>query len=327
MYRLTILLGAQVLVNIVDAQNLVANGSFEEYSYCPEHWSQFAENVADWSVCANSPDYLNACRDMPDFGVPLNLFGNQLPSAGEAYVGLCTYKVNAPNFREIICAPLSTPLTVGVPVNLSMKVACGGFGTSSSMSAKWTCRGIGMRFSTHPVDWPQATYPNAAALYLDEVLMDTVNWIHLSGEILPDSAYAYLSIGNFFEDSQSTPVVLDPMSTAEVAYAFVDEVCVTLQTAQCETGNSIRPYETLPEWSVVTPFTDRLNVTFNKPVHQTLHLALYDLNGRMITTLVVSKGSERVQWETGSIAEGTYLLSILDRSGSNRPKRVLHISP
>lgn len=137
---------AVVLGSVAQAQNLVPNGSFEEYSYCPEEFSQFNGNVTGWSTCALTPDYFNECSS--EFGVPSNWLGYQWAADGSGYAWVITYQGNTPHIREFFCAQLTTPLTTGVPVYLSTQVAVGGFGYPNAV--QWTGKGIGMRLSTQP---------------------------------------------------------------------------------------------------------------------------------------------------------------------------------
>lgn len=319
--------GAVMLLIRLSGQNLVPNGSFEEYDYCPDHWSQFDENVVDWTVSANSPDYMNACRDSIDVGIPYNLFGYQFPSDGAAYVGVCTYKFNAPMFREFITAALPSPVDVGQVVFLSMKVAPGGGGSSPTMSAKWTSRGIGVRLSTQPFSWPQTSFPNSASLFLDEVLLDTSNWTVLSGSFIADSSYQYVSVGNFFEDSLSSPLLLDTAPGAQVAYVFVDEVCMSLQPGTCDGSIGLSEQDPLHEWTVATPFTSNLNVAFAQPTVRPMKVILNDLSGRLIAERLVEKGERQFHWSVGGIPSGAFVLSVLGQTGAIKPVRVLHLSP
>lgn len=306
------------------AQNLVPNGSFEEYSFCPYSWSQFNDNIIDWTVLLNSPDYLNSCATNPAVGVPLNNFGFQYPSNGNAYAGLCTFKVNSPYFREYISAELSEPLVIGELVSLSMKVACGGFGASSTMSAGWTGKGIGLRLTTEPYDWQQGIYPNSSHLFMSDVLLDTVNWVLLTNTIVCDSAYRYVTIGNFFDDEMSTPQVLNTQPSADVAYVFVDEICVTHGPDGCEFANSVMQISrSLNVLEVNSLFTDYLNVQFPSPVAASLELRLQDLNGRIVSSIALHPGLQYITWNTQALVPGIYILS----APGFFARRLLHVSP
>ena len=111
----------------VQAQYLVPNWSFEEYSNCPEEANQLNGNVTGWSTSAPSPDYFNECGTSADYGIPSNRLGFQWAAEGSGYAGVVTYVQNVAHAREIIYAQLLMPLTIGVPAYLSMKIALGGF--------------------------------------------------------------------------------------------------------------------------------------------------------------------------------------------------------
>jgi hypothetical protein len=313
-----------ILMPLALAQNLVPNWSLEDYVLCPDSWSQFDDNVIDWSVVSNSPDYLNRCRNAPDVGVPLNNFGFQLPAHGDAYVGLCTYKVNAPFFREYISVELSEILTIGELVTLSMKVACGGFGNSTTMSAGWTSKGIGLRLSTEPFVWQQDAFPNSAHLYMTEVLQDTANWINLTTTIVCDSAYRYVAIGNFFDDETSTPQILTTEPSADAAYVFVDEICVAHGLEACDFIISSLQAVTRPSTLMVeSPFADHMYIQFPSPLETTIELRLNDLEGRVVASISMMRGQQSTTWSTQALASGLYLLS----APGYKTRRVLHVSP
>ena len=311
----------------MEAQNLVPNGSFEEFSYCPDYWNQLGGNVIGWNVCSPSPDYFNRCRDSTDFGIPFNWRGYQEAGDGDGYIGVGTYQVGFPFFREFACAPLMQPLVAGVPVFLSMKVALGGFGSYSIMSPKWTCNGIGMRLTTQPFEWPLAYHPNTAQLYLDEVLNDTTDWTTLSTIFIPDSAYSFVTVGNFFEDSFSDPTLLDTLGGTSIAYFFIDRVCITTDPAGCLNYSGEIEFESVPEWSVASVFTNKLDVMFRKSLMQACFLELWDIAGCQVSSAFVTAGEGRVSLQTAGLADGLYVLSIRGQNGASGCIRVFHVSP
>ena len=57
---------------VAQAQNLVPNPSFEEYTECPWNFGQWA-NVVDWtSPYTTSADYFNICAGNGAAGAPLD---------------------------------------------------------------------------------------------------------------------------------------------------------------------------------------------------------------------------------------------------------------
>lgn len=319
---------AVLLIAPVWAQNLVPNGSFEEYTDCPDYWDQLGGNVTGWSVCSPSPDYFNACRDSSDFDVPFNWRGYQGASHGRGYSGVGTYQWNSPNFREFICAELLQPLVPGVPVDLSMKVALGGFGSNWLYSPRWTTRGIGMLLTTQPLEWSTgSSYPNTAQLYLDSVFMDTTNWALLSTTYIPDSAYHYVTLGNFFEDSLSAPTLLDTaFGNANAAYVYIDEVCIALTGMACDFVDAIGSLSTIP-WRITSPFSERLEIGFGKALDQTTELILCDTDGRLVARRIAGSGAEQLVWPVYGLANGVYILRASGNAVGLKPTPVLHVSP
>jgi hypothetical protein len=53
----------------INAQNLVPNPSFEEYSICPDGTSQI-DRATHWMPFRHTPDYHNACDESEIVGVP-----------------------------------------------------------------------------------------------------------------------------------------------------------------------------------------------------------------------------------------------------------------
>ena len=317
-----------VLPDYISAQNLVPNGSFEEYTHCPDYWDQLGGNVAGWDVCANSPDFFHTCRDSADLGVPFNWRGYQQASHGQGYGGVITYKWNAPSNREFVCAELSQPLSPGVPADLSMKVALGGFGSYWLYSPNWTSRGIGMLLTTQPFMWTTgSSYPNAAQLYMHTVFTDTTDWVLLSASYVPDSAYQYVTIGNFFEDSLSAPTLLDTVyGNLNGAYVFIDEVCITAAGTECDFANAVdeRSFDT---WWVTSAFSDRFVITFGGVLERTMELMLCDINGRQVGRRTIAAGTTQFEWPVDGLANGVYVVHSTEQKQGLKPLRVFHVSP
>ena len=91
----------------INAQNLVPNPSFEIYDTCPNNYG--GNNLSNgWYPFSSSPDYFNACSINSSVGVPVNGFGNQNASTGNAYCGFASY--HSSNWNELLGRKLSTTL-------------------------------------------------------------------------------------------------------------------------------------------------------------------------------------------------------------------------
>ena len=311
-------------------QNLVPNGSFEEYTQCPEFFG-YAQYATGWlNLHTSSADYFNRCQENLVVGVPFNTCGYQEPADGEGYIGLATTFPGLGWYREIVGIALSEPLQTGVPVCLSFQMALGGFGSWNGNSAMFTSKGVGMRFCNEfPGDWTAYLYPNAAALHMTVVPTDTASWYWVSGVYVPDSNYAFLAIGNFFADSLSEIQPLDTTGYGAwgVSYAFIDDVRVSTDLQYCGSNgihaiDAIRGVGAYPN-----PFVDKLTVEVRDQTVGKLRWSLIDDQGRDVLTGIANAGVGTFIISTGHLAQGGYALRMHDEAGAFAPVRLVTVSP
>lgn len=228
MKKIWIMFLLNMLNTMLKAQiNLVPNPSFEDTMSCPFGISQI-DKAMGWSSYKLTPDYLNSCTNS-QVGVPFNLFGYQYARTGSAYAGLYSFSRFTSSYREIIGIQLLHPLTIGHSYYVAFFVSRG-FNSDPGININIATNKLGARFSTVSYSYLNAvSVDNFAQVYTNSVISDTLNWIEISGFFIADSAYQYLSIGNFFTDSATTRVRLDP--NAALAYYYIDDILVTDSTA------------------------------------------------------------------------------------------------
>ena len=293
----------------VCAQNLVVNPSFEEYVHCPSDLSQI-DSVIGWESIFGSPDYFNACAN-DTMTVPYNPLGYQWPSDGVAYAGLGFYDIG---YKEYMQGMLVAPMQPGVLTFVSMRVSPGGFGYPGWTSPEFMASHVGLRLSTQPLGY-QTAYGslefNTAVLHVPTVLNDTANWTVLSAAFIPDSAYAYLQIGNFFADSLCQWVVVDDaLDDWLAAYAFVDMVCVSQQPGVCDPLGGLGEHvATIIPQSIA--FSDVLEIPLDAwgLGADADHADLLDSRGRLLRSSSV-QGRSTLQWQLAGLPTGLYVLVV-----------------
>jgi len=307
------------------AQNLVPNGSFEDYTDCPPYFG-FASNATGWqNLYTQSADYFNACHISGVVGVPLNQFGDQYPAHGNAYMGMATYAYNQPEYREMVGIQLIEPLQVGEPICLAFKLAVGGFGTSVGNSAGYTCKGIGMKFFTElPTAQYIYDYPNSAALYLDEVPTDTAVWYQVEGSYVPDSAYTYVVVGNFFSESLIQPTIQDSLgiNATDWAYAFIDDVRASIDLNYCSLELGLENAREQPPLVHPNPFSQDVFITSSTSAWLPTTFTCFDLTGRIVAEGRVDQAGQQGHITLPDLPTGTYLLQLVLRDGTLLTKRV-----
>jgi hypothetical protein len=216
-------------------QNLVPNPSFEDTVYCPNATNQI-DACQHWLNFGNSPDYFNAC-DPTGLNVPNSSFGFQYAHSGNGMAGIAIYvkpsAPSGPNYREFVGIQLSSSLIIGQKYYYSFHTNYAG-----QFQVSIACNKMGLNFSTVPfseLNHPPLT--NTAHLFTDSILKDSLAWVRLSGSFIADSAYQYLGIGNYFDDSHT-----DTNNTSVgpfQAYYYIDDVCVSSDSLFNEVWTSI----------------------------------------------------------------------------------------
>jgi hypothetical protein len=207
------------------AVNLVPNGSFESYVSCPTSFTQISQ-AAPWDApTTGTSDYLNACAPavFPSVNVPSNEQGFQSALSGVGYAGIIPYSA-APDYREYIQAPLTSPLAANTPYLVKFYVSLG----DASLLA---IDRLGAYLSVGAV----GPVPNFAPLALtpqvespaNVPLTNSTGWTLISGIIVANGGEDHIVIGSFHNDA-STSTVPGPGSWPGGSYYYIDDVSVEL---------------------------------------------------------------------------------------------------
>ena len=290
------------------AQNLVPNGSFEEYTSCPDFWNQLVR-ATGWQVSAISPDYFHACSSTGYVGVPQNVVGYQLPATGQGYAGGISWLEVVSNQREFLGIELIEALVPGQTVHLEMRVAAATGGTQENR--RWSVAGVGMRFSTVPYWYDQLEpLPNSAALLMFEAPIDTATWYTVSGDFTPDSSYTYLTIGNFLSDSLLTPVEINSTATFPGAYFYVDDVCVSYDPTTCLVAE-VQAIGSQGQLQVSpNPSMDVVWLSWGSELSRASGIVITDALGRLVASYSVDRGSRELRLDLGGLPRGPYWLTL-----------------
>jgi len=205
------------------SQNLVYNGSFEQYSICPDTPGQLnrASNwfSANWGG-GGSSEYYNACDNGP-CGVPNNLLGGfQYAHTGNAYVGTGCYE-NISEYREYIEGALITPLVSGLSYCVSFYVSLSEYSTFgiNTLGVYFTNDSLITNSSLAYIVTTQVTNN------LMNIITDKENWINISGSFTAVGGERFLTIGNFKRNSETDTIRL-LQNTNGYAYYLIDDVAV-----------------------------------------------------------------------------------------------------
>ncbi len=232
--RLGIFLYLIMLSHLFFAQNLVPNNSFENAWSCPYSFvtTPIAKPYPNWiNPNRGTPDLLHVCSTL-DAGVPDNFAGSMYPNEGAAYAGIILResfgdnkrKENATS-REYIQTELSSPLR-------SDKLYCAKLFYANSSKSMYAVDALGITLTREKINTKNAEQIIQMPQIINKpehIMSNNDYWEELCGVYRAKGNEIYLTIGNFWDNSQTnylqnTHETVD--SSFSFAYYYIDNVKV-----------------------------------------------------------------------------------------------------
>jgi gliding motility-associated-like protein len=186
------------LPGIAMGQNLLKNGSFEDYRTCPRLDNLLIEAVPWYNPNGATPDFYHQCFPTVQMELP--------PHSGQ---GLARLFLDV-GWAEYLATPLKKPLVADECYFFEMYLA-------TPTPAKYLNGTIGAYLSENPITSPEKGLFTADAQIIDNVLTTSIpqlRWEKVSGYVKAKGGEQYLTIGSF----KKLPVFLG------YYYIFIDDV-------------------------------------------------------------------------------------------------------
>ena len=283
--------------------NLIPNPSFEDIYSCPTTFGAIDQCV-DWFGTGYTPDILNSCSSTAT-NMPNCAFGFQYAHSGNSMAGIVTWRYEGTicgTCREYVGCQLLHPLQIGVKYYLSFFTNYSHYHPYSAVASN----NIGMQFSNFVFDninWPPLN--NFTQLNSDNIIIDSIGWTKISGSFIADSSYSYLYLGNFFINSQTD--TLGFSSQVDLAYYYLDDICVTTDSVYNETWTIVE--ERNPSKGILigpNPIIDPI-LKINTDLIA-FSFELYDYQGRKIFKKENCSFDQELNVE--NLSSGFYFISI-----------------
>ena len=208
--------------------NLVSNPSFEDIGSCPTNSGQLYRAIG-WNIPINggggNPEIYHTCCTQPAVcGIPSQtlLHTFQYPHSGHSCAGIdAYYSISPNNCREYIQSELIKGFSAG-------HIYCVKFYASLSDQCGAYIKPLGAYFDDGSIS---AIAPHGLALVTPQVyntlqpLNDTINWMKIEGSFVATGNETYITLGNFFTDSNSD-IGIFVSATVWVSYYYIDDVSV-----------------------------------------------------------------------------------------------------
>jgi hypothetical protein len=291
---------------VCDAQNLVPNGDFEQYTICPSATGMLSKATFWYNPALLTPDYFDTCSigaHVPDNGA-----GYQFAHSGGGYAGIFASEVQSvPDAREYMRAQLIQPLQAGSDYAVQFYVSLGDIsGNCIGAMGAWLTVA-----DTAPMNLYLMTGAPQIVNTIVNPLCDTAGWVLISGTFTASGNENYITIGNFFDDNNCGLQNNGP-GTWVAAYYYVDDVSVTLATGikdeNKNTAISIYP----------VPFNEMLHISNIE--NELSEIILYDIASRK---LLQQTFTNSVTLNTAHLAKGMYLYEVRNKGGVVKKGKVV----
>lgn len=283
------------------------NMSLEDTVACNLSLNPYAPECAPpWFTAAGTPDYCSSIYSCPSTVPPGNTpFGYQFPRTGNAHIGLAIrgYPLFWPDVREYFGVELIDTLKANHIYHAEFYV-------SLANTCRFATDAIGAHFSD-----TSTANPNAPHLWIPlipqiinqqgNILSDTMNWMLVSDTFVAHGGEKFMTIGNFFNDSNTAIVTVYPNNPYLSIYYFVDDISVTDITTGIAENNFSNSVTVYPD-----PVSDFLSI--NSIVDRS-EVLITDVSGKVIYLEKDVKSNLKI--DCRKWMQGIYFASIMNVRG------------
>lgn len=307
-------------------QNLVPNGSFEEYDTCPVsnnlNDGQFERCKGWWSPTLGTPDYFNQCNNNINgvVGVPNNFWGYQEPFEGNGYVGFGAISWTKDSIKvtglEYIQTKLNQSLAPCKNYYFRMYISCAngspyGVGRVGAYVSKLSLHNVNLNVLEAI---PQIIHQGPP-------LIDTLFWSKIEGTFTAEGGEKFLTIGYFFNIlTNDTAFIQQYSNINEVgAYYYVDNV--SLYEVNDNSQQPCSFHLEIP--NVFTPNNDGVNDVLDLSEYVDFIENIRIINRWGNTVKVFTKNDPI--WDGGNCVDGIYYYLIEDEKFKTKQTGFIHL--
>ena len=227
------------------SQNLVFNPSFEIYENCPNYTTEKSVDklIPGWFLpTRGTSDYFNSCSRF-QVNVPNNFIGHMYAKDGQAYAGIIliekpaqdSIKYKKINYREYLQTELNEPLVQGESYEVKFYYAIATYSTYAvnNIGIYISKDGIKQKRSPKVLKYSPQIKANTSFINTTKDI-----WFEVSDTLIARGGEKYLTIGNFYIDTNTQYLILDisdirkslhkTIKDNKIAYYYIDMVSVTI---------------------------------------------------------------------------------------------------
>lgn len=246
-----------------DPDNLVPNGSFEEYDGVLRRDKQF-DLTKNWRNATEVVSELYATGIKSKYvAVPDNFYGKEDPADGENYAGIVMYSYRGRESRSYLTVQLKSKMKQN-------ELYCVKYKASLAERSRYASNNLGALITTKRINQKGTgaiTDPTAIVTDGNPVVSKTNGWWEFCKEYVAKGNEQYLTIGNFESDARTQNETREVSSEFErgpliAAYYYIDDVEIRRiqPNENCGCAGSRIP-ESKVIYSGTVQLTDEMSVT------------------------------------------------------------------
>ena len=219
-----VLLLLSAAISSLSAQNIVSNGSFEDFAACPGGQGDI-QNATPWNGFPETSDFFHSCSG-GEVGVPDNGPGSQTAYVGKGYAGIIVNWNDRP--YDYIYAPLNTSLRSGESYCISMWISCA---DEPRLATDDLCIFFTEEEpNTEILDRTRYSIRNPEGNILD----NTDDWRQISEDYVARGGEQFIVIGSCRTEPRNYKTINTAPYFEPDTYYYIDEVSVTSQDFELE---------------------------------------------------------------------------------------------
>ncbi len=296
-----------------NSQNLIANGSFENYTApvnCTgggggfDNYTAFPVNhVVDNWYSLNSPDYFSQlCSGVNNDGSPVNIFGYSQAKQGSNYTGAILFQANT-EMKEYMYQQLTTPLQAN-------KVYCLNFYVSRVDRVTHSIHSIGAYFSNNAMSTGSLGYVAVTPQVVNQsgFITDTIGWTEIQGCFTAVGGEQYITVGNFNSNANTDTLYVgtnNALSGAyKYAYYYIDDFFLYDQsTVGIDELTKENIFEVYPN-----PNNGMMQLSYS--ITEKAEFILTDITGRIINSYTLDETQKSITINEQGLQVGIYFYTV-----------------
>ena len=260
--------------------NLVPNGSFEDYTICPNGLGEVYKSNNWFDPTNATSDYFNSCSVNGISSLPTNYYGFTYAFHGNSCMGLATFEdsISSINWREYIGVKLLEKTKTNTTYCFSSYIKpAGRFTGFSNNFGILLLNDTSNIFNFYPEN---ITYPSIANN--SNIIFDTLQWTKVFFEFETNTSFEYLIIGNFSEDKNTLISNSNNALGFTGAYYYIDSVSLI------DCSSIVIP-------NIFTPNNDGVNDVWRCAfsAFETVNCSIYNRWGN----LIFQSNKQIIQWD------------------------------